>query len=64
MCRSITVELFAMAVGVVGECGRGSVHHMLEIISEINTLHQPVKADILFTWNDIIIITVIIIIII
>ena len=41
-----------MAVGVVGEYGRGSVRHMLEIISEMNTLHLPIKADILFTRND------------
>lgn len=36
-----------MAVGVVGECGMGSVQHEVEITSEATVMHLLVKANIL-----------------
>ena len=47
MSRSLVVEIFAMAVGVVGECGVGSVQHEVEIVSEATVMYLPVKANIL-----------------
>lgn len=47
MTRKCEVELFAIAVGVVGRSGTGCVSHNLEVVSETNTLHIPVLANIL-----------------
>ena len=47
MTRKCEVELFAIAVGVVGRSGTGRVSHNLEVVSETNTLHIPVLANIL-----------------
>ncbi len=47
LSRAITVELFAMAVGTVGEHGSGLIYHELEIVTEPNILHVPIKANIL-----------------
>lgn len=47
LTRPVTVELFAMAVGAVGELGTGSIFHDLEITSESTILHLPIKANIL-----------------
>ena len=41
------MELFAIAVGVVGRSGTGHISHNLEVVSEANTLLVPVHADIL-----------------
>ena len=50
MSRSLDVEIFAMAVGVIGECGMGTVQHDVEITSETTIMHLSVKANILL--ND------------
>ena len=47
MSKTLVVEIFAMAVGVVGECGVGSVQHEVEIVSEATVMYLPVKANIL-----------------
>ena len=48
MSRQCEVEMFAIAVGVVGTSGTGYVTHDLEVISEANVLQIPVRANILF----------------
>ena len=47
MSRTFEVEIFAMAVGAVGDCGVGLVQHNLEITSETSILFMPIKANIL-----------------
>ena len=47
MVRQCEVELFAIAVGVVGNSGTGYVNHDLEVVSEANILQIPVRANIL-----------------
>ena len=47
MSRQCDVELFAIAVGVVGSTGTGHVDHELEIVSEANILQIPIRANIL-----------------
>lgn len=51
MSKSLIVEIFAMAVGVVGECGVGSVQHEVEIVSEAAVMYLPVKANILYSMK-------------
>lgn len=43
----MTVELFAIAVGAIGEEGEGHIYHELEIISEPTILKVPIRANIL-----------------
>ena len=54
MSRTFEVEIFAMAVGAVGDCDVGLVQHNLEITSETSILYLPVKANILprYVNND------------
>lgn len=47
MSRQCEVEIFAIAVGVVGRNGTGYVNHDLEVISEANILQIPIRANIL-----------------
>ena len=49
LTRTVTVELFGIAVGAVGEHGSGYISHDLEIISQDNILRMPVKANILLS---------------
>jgi hypothetical protein len=49
LARVVTVELFAMAVGAVGEQGAGYIHHQLEIITQPTILYLPIRANILST---------------
>ena len=44
----LDVEIFAVAVGVVGDSGLGHVGHHVEIITETDILYLPVTANILF----------------
>ena len=50
MSREFDVEIFAIAVGVVGERGEGAVRHDLEIITETSTLHLPIEVNILKSY--------------
>ena len=43
----LTIEIFAVAVGVVGESGVGQVGHHVEIVTETDVLYLPVYANIL-----------------
>lgn len=43
----LDVEIFAVAVGVVGESGSGHVGHHVEIVTETDILYLPVTANIL-----------------
>lgn len=43
----LDVEIFAVAVGVVGESGLGHVGHHVEIVTETDILYLPVTANIL-----------------
>ena len=43
----LDVEIFAVAVGAVGNAGIGSVEHVLEITTETNVLFVPIRANIL-----------------
>ena len=47
LVRQVTIELFAMAVGAVGEQGAGHIYHQLEIITQPTILHLPIRANIL-----------------
>lgn len=47
MSRQCEVEVFAIAVGVVGNSGTGYINHDLEIVSEANMLQIPIQANIL-----------------
>ncbi|XP_071955355.1 sperm-associated antigen 17-like [Antedon mediterranea] len=44
---TLQLELYAMAVGVKGGSGQGSIGHHVEISSEVDTLFLPVTADVL-----------------
>ena len=46
----LDVEIFAVAVGVVGESGLGHVGHHVEIVTETDVLYLPVTANILFNF--------------
>ena len=47
MKSTFDIEIYAMAVGVIGESGVGAVRHILEIITETSILHLPITANIL-----------------
>ena len=50
----LDVEIFAVAVGVVGESGLGHVGHHVEIVTETDILYLPVTANILLlnlSWD-------------
>lgn len=47
----LDVEIFAVAVGVVGESGMGHVGHHIEIGTETDILYLPVTANILLVWT-------------
>ena len=49
MAARLDVEIFAVAVGVEGTSGVGSVGHHIEIITETDALYLPVAASILFS---------------
>ncbi|XP_033120508.1 sperm-associated antigen 17-like [Anneissia japonica] len=44
---TLQLELYAIAVGVKGGSGQGSIGHHVEISTEVDTLFLPVTADIL-----------------
>ena len=41
------VEIYAMAVGAVGESSVGAIRHVLEIVTETSIFHLPITANIL-----------------
>lgn len=47
MCVELALELYAIANGVEGESGVGSLGHVLEIITETDILELPIVATIL-----------------
>ena len=47
MKAELHIEVYAIAVGVEGETGVGSVSHNLEIITETDHLYLPITANIL-----------------
>lgn len=47
MKAELTLELYAIAVGVEGESGVGVVSHDLIIVTETDVLRLPIKANIL-----------------
>ena len=51
MAARLDVEIFAVAVGVEGSSGVGSIGHHIEIITETDALYLPVVASILFTCS-------------
>jgi hypothetical protein len=48
MKTEIDVEIYAIAVGVEGETGVGSIRHELEIVTETDIIFLPIIANILF----------------
>lgn len=42
----LNVEVYAIAVGVEGEMGVGSVRHDLEIVTQTDVLFLPISANI------------------
>lgn len=52
MAARLDVEIFAVAVGVEGAAGVGSVGHHIEILTETDALYLPVVASILFTRHS------------
>ena len=50
MAARLDVEIFAVAVGVEGSSGVGSIGHHIEIITESDALYLPVVASILFAY--------------
>ncbi|XP_046849178.1 sperm-associated antigen 17-like [Xenia sp. Carnegie-2017] len=51
MTRKLDIEMFAVAVGVSGESGVGSVGHHIEIIGENEIFYLPVSATILTAYE-------------
>ena len=51
MNTKLNIEIFAVAVGVSGESGVGSIGHHIEIVGETDIIYLPVTASILFTVN-------------
>lgn len=51
MNTKLDIEIFAVAVGVVGETGVGQVGHHVEIITETDVIYLPVYANILLNAN-------------
>ena len=47
MKAELRLELYAIAVGVEGEFGVGTISHALEIVTETDILRVPVQANIL-----------------
>lgn len=47
MRMELNVEVYAIAVGVEGEMGVGSVRHDLEIVTQTDVLFLPISANIL-----------------
>ena len=47
MKAELTLELYAIAVGVTGDSGVGSMEHNVEIVTETDHLYLPVHATIL-----------------
>ena len=43
----LTLELYAIAVGVEGDSGVGGIDHNIEIVTETDHLYLPVTANIL-----------------
>ncbi len=50
MSARLDIEIFAVAVGLEGTTGAGSVGHHIEIITETDAMYLPVAASIL-SWN-------------
>ena len=49
MNTKLDIEIFAIAVGVSGESGIGSIGHHIEIVGETDIIYLPVTASILFS---------------
>lgn len=47
MKTELNLEIYAIAVGVEGESGVGSISHELEIVTETDVLFLPISANIL-----------------
>jgi len=47
LTRTLSVEIFAVAVGAIGEQGSGEVCHDLQIVTESDVIHIPIVAHIL-----------------
>ena len=47
MKAKLELVLYAIAVGVEGESGRGCIDHHLEITTETELMYLPISADIL-----------------
>ncbi len=47
MSARLDIEIFAVAVGLEGTTGAGSVGHHIEIITETDAMYLPVAASIL-----------------
>ena len=52
MSVPLTVEIFAVAVGVSGDSGVGQIGHHVEIITETDFLYLPVFANILSLFSS------------
>ena len=48
MNTKLDIEVFAIAVGVSGESGIGSIGHHIEIVGETDIIYLPVTASILY----------------
>ena len=48
MKAKLELVLYAIAVGVEGDSGRGAIDHHLEITTETELMYLPISADILF----------------
>ncbi|XP_061176448.1 sperm-associated antigen 17-like isoform X2 [Saccostrea echinata] len=51
MSVELNVELYAIAVGVEGEMGVGSVRHDLEIVTQTDVLFLPISATVLTAYE-------------
>lgn len=47
MKAELKLELYAIAIGVVGESGSGFLSHDLEICTETDLIYLPIKAQVL-----------------
>ena len=52
MSVELVLELYAIANGVEGESGVGSLGHVLEVVTETDMLEIPIVANILDTQLD------------
>ena len=50
MSKEISLEIFAVAVGVEGDSGIGQVYHKLNIITDLGTLLLPIIASIFLRY--------------